>query len=81
MADLIKDFSIEGHNYTFLFRKVVSTSTHKYFIRAFNKIDEQVHFEMKRLENGRWVIIQPAPLWITQMEVALSEFISAHVTV
>lgn len=60
------------------FQLVISPSANKYFIKLMNDNGVPVAFEMKQQSPKRWVLIQPAPPWASQVEHLLSEAIIAN---
>lgn len=78
MHDPIRNLLIDGVQYTFLFRKVICQPHHKYFISAYNSIETQTSFEMKKNGDGRWKIAHPARDWILCQEETLSRVLDQN---
>jgi hypothetical protein len=72
MKDFVWTFSIGSQTVTLFFRGVVSPVGNKYFVSTHEGQQNGIMFEMKRLSNGRWVVLTPAPEWATRIENMLA---------
>jgi hypothetical protein len=63
----------------FNFSKVVTPDGEKYFVTVLEKQNIISSFEMKDKGYGNWIIVQPAPQWITCLQIQLDTIIKNHV--
>jgi len=75
MSNLIKSLVYENVRYTFLFRKVNTPGTRKYFVTAFDKVENKQSFEVKLGSDQKWHIVPPAPDWVAVFERQLYEIL------
>ena len=80
----MRDFKISTPvgrmRYQFDFRSVQLPGEKKYFIRASNSIGELFHFEMVKNNDRQWVVVEPVPEWVREIESTLSRLIEQNNT-
>ena len=70
---------VEEKLYSFSFSDLPNPGPRKYFVRVSNRHSELVCFEMKK-RYDHWVVLEPAPAWVLQLEEKRSHLIQAKQT-
>jgi hypothetical protein len=78
MTDFNQWKHVGGVAWNFKFTKVFTPGGEKYFISVLDQQNIIASFEMKDKGYGTWVIVQPAPQWITNLQTELDSIIKTH---
>ena len=75
MRDFNEIIQVGSIAWNFKFSKVVTPVGEKYFVTVLEGPNSISSFEMKNSGYGNWVIVQPAPQWITNLQTELDRTI------
>ena len=78
MRDFKVSIPIGRMRYHFDFTSIQLPGEKKYFIAASNSSGDLFHFEMVKNNDGQWVVIEPVPEWIREIEPTLSRLIKMN---
>lgn len=61
------------------FDKVQTSQGYKFFVTVIHNESEKATFDMKEDYWGKWKIVPPAPHWINDMELQISEVLKRKI--